>query len=258
MDWDTLRFEKNGQVGSLILDRPASLNAVNEQLILDLEQACQAIQRDTDIRVVVIKGEGRAFCSGMDLQAAANRPATRETMHRVWAPWLRALDILEHLSQLTIASVHGPCLGAGLELILACDFRIATTTAFFALPQVLYGAPPDAGPSYRLPQLVGLAKAKEIVILGERFDAPKADRWGLLTRIAEPENLETETAKLVERCLKIGRKAAAAAKHLLSQSWTIDAETLAVEVDRARAAAIETGEFAESMQLYRERRKPRV
>lgn len=258
MEWDTLRFEKDGQVGSLILDRPASLNAVNEQLIFDLEEACQAIQRDTDVRVVVIRGEGRAFCSGMDLQAAANRPVTRETLHTVWAPWLRALDILEHLNQLTVASVHGPCLGAGLELILACDFRVATTTAFFALPQVLYGSPPDAGPSYRLPQLIGLAKAKEIVILGERFDAAKADRWGLLTRIVEPENLETETAKLVERCLKIGRKAAAAAKHLLSQSWTIDAATLAAEVDRARAVAIETGEFTESMQLYRERRTPRV
>ena len=258
MEWDTIRFEKNGQLGSLILDRPASLNAVNEQMILDLEEAGKAIQADTDIRVVVVKGDGRSFCSGMDLRAAANRPADRETMSAVWGPWLRALDILEHLNQLTIASIHGACLGAGFELILACDFRIATTTAFFSSPQVLYGAPPDAGPTYRLPQLIGLAKAKEIIILGERFDAAQAERWGLLTRIVEPENLAAETTKLVERCLKVGWKAAAATKHLLLQAGMLDSEALAVEVDRARTAAIETGEFTESMQIYREKRRPRV
>ncbi|MBI3301032.1 MAG: enoyl-CoA hydratase/isomerase family protein [Deltaproteobacteria bacterium] len=258
MEWDTLRFEKDGQVGSLILDRPASLNAVNEQLILDLEEACKAVQAETNLRVVVVKGEGRAFCSGMDLRAAANRSATREALRAVWTPWERALDILEHLDQLTIASIHGPCLGAGMELILACDFRIATNTAFFSSPQVLYGSPPDAAPTYRLPQLIGLARAKEIVILGERFDAAQAERWGLLTKVVEPENLEAETTKLVERCLKVGWKAAAAAKHLLEQSWMLDNQTLTVEVDRARAASAETGELAESMQLYRERRKPRV
>jgi 2-(1,2-epoxy-1,2-dihydrophenyl)acetyl-CoA isomerase len=258
MEWDTIRFENGGQVGFLFLDRPASLNAVNEQMILDLEEACKVIQADTDVRVVVVKGEGRAFCSGMDLQAAANRPANRETMRAVWAPWLRALDILENLDQLTVAAIHGACLGAGFELILACDFRIATTTAFFSSPQVLYGAPPDAGPTYRLPQLIGLAKAKEIAILGERFDATQAERWGLLTRVVEPASLAAETEKLVERCLKVGRKAAAAAKHLLLRSWTMDSETLAAEVDRARAAAIESGEFSESMQVYREKRRPRI
>jgi 2-(1,2-epoxy-1,2-dihydrophenyl)acetyl-CoA isomerase len=258
MEWDTMRFEKDGQVGFLILDRPASLNAVNDQMIADLEEACKNIQPDSDVRVVVIKGEGRAFCSGMDLQAAAHRSADPETLKAVWKPWLRTLDILENLNQLTVASVHGPCLGAGFELILACDFRIATTTAFFSSPQVLYGSPPDAGPTYRLPQLIGLAKAKEIVILGERFDASQAERWGLLTKVVEPDNLESETTKLVERCLKVGWKAAAATKHLLRQSWAMDSETLAAEIDRARAASIETGEFTESMQIYREKRRPRV
>jgi len=258
MEWDTIRFEKDGQVGFLILDRPASLNAVNEQMISDLEEACKVIQADTEVRVIVVKGEGRAFCSGMDLRAAAHRPADRETLSAVWSPWLRALDIFENLDQLTVASVHGPCLGAGFELILACDFRVATTTAFFSSPQVLYGSPPDAGPTYRLPQLIGLAKAKEIVILGERFDASQAERWGLLTRIVEPDNLEAETAKLVERCLKVGWKAAVATKHLLRQSWSMDNETLAAEIERARTTSIETGEFTESMQIYREKRRPRV
>ncbi len=258
MEWDTIRFERDQQVGFLVLDRPASLNAVNEQLILDMEDACKAIQQEKDLRVVVVRGEGRAFCSGMDLRAASNRPATREALRAVWEPWMRALDLLENLPQLTIATIHGPCLGAGFELTLACDFRIATATAFFSSPQVLYGSPPDAGPTYRLPQLIGLAKAKEIVILGERFDAAQAERWGLLTKVVEPEQLETETQKLVARCLQVGWRAAAVTKALLARAGELEFETLVEEVDRARAASVETGELSDSMQTYREKRKPRI
>jgi len=258
MEWDTIRLEIEGQVGFLILDRPASLNAVNDQLILDLEEACKTIQADSNLRVIVLKGEGRAFCSGMDLRAAANRPATIEAIRTTWEPWERALQILDALDQLTIASIHGPCLGAGFELMLTCDFRIAANTAFFSSPQVLYGSPADATATYRLPQLIGLAKAKEIVILGERFDATKAEQWGLLTRVVEPERLVEETQNLAERCLQVGWKAAAAVKHLLARSWQLDVQTLEEEIDRGRAVALETTEFSESMELYREKRKPRV
>ncbi len=258
MEWDTIRVEKEGPLGFLILDRPASLNAVNDQLISDLEEACKAIQADTTLRVVVLKGEGRAFCSGMDLRAASQRPTTVEAIRTTWAPWERALQILDNLNQLTIAAIHGPCLGAGFELILTCDFRIASSAAFFSSPQVLYGAPADATATYRLPQLIGLAKAKEIVILGERFDAAKAEQWGLLTKVVPPEDLATETKKLAERCLQVGGKAAAAVKHLLGQSWRLDLHALVEGIDRGRAASLETAEFSESMETYREKRKPRV
>lgn len=258
MEWDTIRIEQEGQIAFLILDRPASLNAVNDQLIADLEEACKAIQADTTLRVVVLKGEGRAFCSGMDLRAAAQRPATTEAIRATWAPWERALQILDGVDQLTIASIHGPCLGAGFELMLACDFRIAASSAFFSSPQVLYGSPADATITYRLPQLIGLAKAKEIVILGERFDAAKAEQWGLLTKIVEPERLAEETQKLAERCLQVGWKAATTAKHLLTRSWTLDTQTLEEEIDRGRSAALETSNFSESMEVYREKRKPRI
>lgn len=258
MDWDTIRFERNKQVGFLILDRPASLNAVNDQLILDMEAACTAMQQEADLRVVVLKGEGRAFCSGMDLRAAANRPATPEALRTTWAPWLHALEILEHLPQLTIAAIQGPCLGAGFELMLACDFRVAETTAFFSSPQVLYGSPPDAGPTYRLPQLIGLAKALEIVILGERFNAAQAERLGLLTKVVEPGNLEEKTQQLVDRCLQVGSRAAAVTKHLLRNAWNMEPAVLAEEIDRARSASLETGELSDAMQDYRDKLKPRV
>ena len=261
MEWDTLRFETaqhDERVGFLVLDRPAVLNAVNDQLIADFKQACEALQHAPALRVVVLKAEGRGFCSGMDLMAAARRPLDNEALAAVWAPWGQALDTLEQLDQLTIAAIHGPCLGAGMELVLACDFRIATTSAFFALPQVLYGTPPDVGQNYRLPQLIGLAKAKEIMILGQRFSAAEAQSWGLVTRLVEPGDLEAETDALVERCLQVGGKAAAGAKHLLHRAWDLDAQALAAAIHQARAAALDSGEFAASLQVYRDRRKPQV
>ncbi len=258
MEWDTLYIEKREAVAFLTLDRAASLNAVNDQLTADLEAACRTLEADTDLQVVVLRGEGRAFCSGMDLKAAAMRPSTNAAIDAVWAPWQRALDILERLNALTIVSIHGACLGAGCELVLACDFRIAANTAFFSLPQVLYGSPPDASQSYKLAQLVGLAKAKEILILGERFDASQAERWGLLTKVVEAENLKAETAQLVARCQKVGGRAATVAKHLLHQSWTLGEETWPSAISQARTAALETKDFAEAMRIYREQRKPQV
>jgi len=258
MEWDTLYIEKKEAVAFLTLDRSASLNAVNDQLTADLEAACRTLEADADLQVVVLRGEGRAFCSGMDLKAAAMRPSTNAAIDVVWAPWQRALDILEHLNALTIASIHGACLGAGCELVLACDFRIAANTAFFSLPQVLYGSPPDASQSYKLVQLIGLAKAKEILILGERFDAAQAERWGLLTKVVEAENLKEETDQLVARCQKVGSRAATVAKHLLHQSWTMGQEIWSSEISRARATALETEDFADTMRIYREQRKPQV
>ena len=261
MEWDTVRFETaehDERVGFLVLDRPAVLNAVNDQLIADFKQACDALRHAPSLRVVVLKAEGRGFCSGMDLMAAAHRPHDKETLEAVWAPWGQALDTLEQLDQLTMAAIHGPCLGAGLELVLACDFRIATTSAFFALPQILYGTPPDVGQNYRLPQLIGLAKAKEIMLLGQRFSAAEAERWGLVTRLVEPGDLAAETDALVERCLQLGGKAAAGAKHLLHRTWELDNQALAAAIHQARATALEDGAFAASLEAYRDRRKPQV
>jgi enoyl-CoA hydratase/carnithine racemase len=258
MEWSTLRYEKEDRVAYVVLDRPSVLNAVNNQMGADLAETCRLIAEDKSTQVVVFKGEGRAFCSGLDLRAAASKIVGTGEVDDTLLSWPRALDFLESLNKLTIASIHGPCLGAGLELALVCDFRIATSTAVFALPQVVYGSVPDTGPAYRLPQLIGLAKAKEIAILGERFDAMQADRMGLLYKIVEPQGLAEETQKLVQRCLQIGSKASILTKDLLHRAHQLDSQALAAEITQARRHALETGEFTQSMQVYRERHKPRV
>lgn len=258
MKWDTLRYEKEDRVGYLVLDRPSVLNAINDQMIADLEEACRVIGGDESAQVVVLRGEGRAFCSGLDLRAASSKMVSTVARNKTFPPWLRALDLLENMNKLTIASIHGPCLADGLELALACDFRIATDTAVFAMPQVVYGSVPDGSPAYRLPRLIGLAKAKEVVILGERFDAAQADKMGLLYKIVEPQELERETQKLVQRCLQIGLRAATLIKDLLHRAHKLDSQALVEEITQARGRALEAGGFAESMRAYREQHKPRV
>lgn len=258
MEWETLTLTDSNDVAFLTLDRPASLNAVNEPLTNDMEEACQLIKEHTHIRVVVVAGEGRAFCSGMDLKAAAVRAPDSETAAAVWDPWQRALNSLEQMDALTIASIHGACLGAGLELALACDFRLATDNSFFSLPQVLYGAPPDTAQTYRLAHLVGIAKAKEIIILGQRFDAAQAANWGLLNKVVASEDLHRERTGLIDRCKKVSGRAAAVTKSLLNRSWTLNSSDWPEAISEARVAAFEAPDFAESMRLYRDKRKPRV
>src|SRR3972149_3899676 len=161
MQGDTLRCEREGEIGHLVLDRPAVLNAVNERMTVELEAALREIGADAGVRVLVVKGEGRGFCSGLDLREAAARAIDRQGQdEQPTSPWFRALDLLEKLDKLTIASIHGPCLGSGLELALGCDFRIAEEAAVFSMPQVLYGGVAEGGPAYRLPQPVGLAEGK--------------------------------------------------------------------------------------------------
>lgn len=258
MEWSTLYIEKTDDTAVLTLDRAASLNAVNDQFSADLESASHALDADAALRVVVVRGEGRAFCAGMDLKAAAARPSTSEAIAAAWAPFQRALDTLEQLNALTVASIHGACLGAGCEIALSCDFRIAADNAFFSLPQILYGSPPDTSQSYRLAHLVGLARAKQIMILGERFDAAQAEHWGLVTKVVPKADLEDETTKLVERCRQVGGPSAGLAKQLLHRAWDIHGEDWQREITRARAAALDDAAFAESMRVYREQRKPQV
>ena len=259
MRGDTLRCEREGEIGHLVLDRPAVLNAVNQRMTLELDAALREIGADAGVRVLVVKGEGRGFCSGLDLREAAARAIDRQGQdEQPTSPWFRALDLLEKLDKLTIASIHGPCLGSGLELALGCDFRIAEEAAVFSMPQVLYGGVAEGGPAYRLPQLVGLAKAKEILLLGERFDAREAMRLGLLYRVVPRAELEGETQRLAHRCLALGSSAALAVKRLLREFALPDSERLGREIGRVVQDSARAGDFAESMRSYAARHRPRV
>lgn len=186
-------------VGWITLNRPTSINAINDAIRTGVPAALQAMDQDDAIRVIVLRGSGpRGFCAGADIKENKPVEGPVAARHRLMkAPWIESLD---RVSKPVIASIHGYCFGGGLEIALACDIRIASPDALFSLPETGLGLIPGGGGTQRLPRLVGLAKALDLLITGDRIDAAQALHCGLITRLAtDRESLERQTADLAKR-----------------------------------------------------------
>jgi enoyl-CoA hydratase/carnithine racemase len=170
-------------IAILTLDRPAKLNALSLEMLGELEQHVAAIDRETGVRVVIVTGAGaRAFCVGADINAwSALEPLD------MWRRWIReghrVLQRLASLRQPTIAAINGYAFGGGLELALAADLRIAADAATFAMPETTIGTLPGWAGTRRLPDLIGAARAKQLIFTGARIDAATAERWGLINEL---------------------------------------------------------------------------
>jgi enoyl-CoA hydratase/carnithine racemase len=194
-----VKIQSADGVGWISLNRPTAINAINDAIRMGVPAALAAMDDDDTIRVIVVQGNGpRGFCAGADIKE--NKPvegpvAARRRLSR--SPWIESFD---RVSKPVIASIHGYCFGGGLEIALACDLRIASADARFALPETGLGLIPGGGGTQRLPRLVGLPKALDMLITGDRIDAAEALRYGLITRIvADRDSLERETAELAKR-----------------------------------------------------------
>jgi len=162
---------------------------VNQQLISDVTKFFTDIATHADVQVVLVSGEGKGFSAGTDLTALeANQ--SQQDFRRFLRQFQNAFTEIELLEKAVIALIHGFCFGAALELALACDIRICTPEARFNIPEVNMGIVPDGGGSQRLPRVVGLGRAKELILTGKTIDAQTADKWGLVNEVVEPEELE--------------------------------------------------------------------
>ena len=192
-------LERQDKVGWITLNRPESINAINDAVRQDLPAALRAFDEDPEIRVILLRGAGpRGFCAGADLKEkrkgespkAAHGPQDR-------CGWIESFD---RISKPVIAAIHGYCLGGGLELALACDLRIASPDAVFALPETGLGLIPGGGGTQRLPRIVGLGKALDLLLTGDRIDAAEAYRCGLVSRLAsKAATLASEAGELAMR-----------------------------------------------------------
>jgi enoyl-CoA hydratase/carnithine racemase len=172
--------ERRGDVCLLTLQRPTKLNALSTALERELGEALVSAELSTS-RAVVITGEGRAFSAGADVTEF--RDATPESILAYYCDTGDVYERFAALPQPTVAAIHGWCVGGGLELALAADFRIADVAAAFSLPEVQIGIIPSSGGTHRLVRLLGTARAKELVLLRDRVDAPEALRLGLVTEV---------------------------------------------------------------------------
>jgi enoyl-CoA hydratase/carnithine racemase len=252
MKYETMYFEKSGRVGTLTLNRPDILNAMHYQGALDMNSAAEMIRDDADVRVVVIRGAGRAFCTGIDLKQllAGQIPA------HYFESWDRALRILEQSEKILICAMHGYSLGGGLQLALACDIRVATSDCQLGLPAIKEGIIPGLG-TFRLPRYIGLGRAKWMALSGDNVSGQCAYEIGLVDHIVSNENFETELAALVDKYSRVCSEGTRQAKMMLNMPFDMPHGQFFEEYLRRQRIALASPDHQEALAAYREKREPK-
>lgn len=194
MKLETMYSEVRGEVATLVLDRPEVLNCANQQWALDLNVLVDDLAGNDSIRVVVVRGAGRAFCSGIDLAALSRG----ETGMEFFENWERALRRLETMNPIVIAAIQSHCIGGGLQVALACDLRLARDDARFGITAVKEGIIPGIG-MWRVARYAGLGRAKRLALAADIVDAATALEWGLVDWVVEADAFEARIAELTER-----------------------------------------------------------
>lgn len=233
---DPLRVERDGAIVTLVFNRPQALNAINVPMAQALLTALQGIAQDDSVRALVLRGEGRAFMAGGDLQTLQRDPVGG--VDALLAPLNQAMLLLAGLNAPVIAQVQGVAAGAGLSLMLQADFVLAAEGAKFNLAYINLGASCDVGASWALPRWVGLRRALEISMLGETLDAAQAQQMGLLNRVLPADALEPEVRRLAQRLADGPTQALGHMRRLMRASLETDLETqLGAEWQAFRACA---------------------
>lgn len=248
--------EDRGAVRHVILNRPEKRNAINDELVLGLGEALTAAAADDSVTCVVLRGEGPMFSSGMDLAglgALATAPARLRAFRR---PILETWNLLEEMTKPTVCRIHGGCIGGAMELALACDLRVMAAEAVIGLVETRVGLIPDVGGSSRLPAVVGLGRAKELVMCSKLVDGTEAERIGLVNRVAPAAELDAATDALVAELLACAPVAVGYAKRVLdAAAKPALAATLEQEVT-VQALCARTEDFAEGTRAVAEKRDP--
>lgn len=249
--------EDRGAVRHVVLNRPHKRNALNTELIERLGEALRAAASDGAVRCVVLRGAGTMFSSGMDsddLAALVRDPDTlRELREQILSIW----SLCERMAKPTIAQIHGACLGGAAELVLACDLRVVAADAVIGLVETRIGLLPDLGGCSRLPAIVGLGRAKELIMASRFVDGTEAERIGLANRVAPASELDAATGLLVGELLACAPVAVGLAKGIIDASaLPALADTLEQEVTAQELCAT-SDDFREGLRAFVERRPPR-
>jgi enoyl-CoA hydratase/carnithine racemase len=245
----TVKFE--GARADLRLNRPEVLNAVNLDVFDGLTAAADEIALNRDVRVVVVSGEGRAFCSGIDVTSLGQMTGSLpEMIERAQAGFRN----LAALSIPTIAAVHGYAYGAGLQIALACDLRVLASDAKVGLLEINYGLIPDLCGSTRLPQLVGPGRAKRMIWLAERVDAAEAERLGIAEWVVEPDRLTATVDEIAGRLAEAPAITVREAKALIDRAHTRNLEDGMDAEAEAQMRCMSDAGFAEAVAAGVQRR----
>jgi enoyl-CoA hydratase/carnithine racemase len=248
--------EDRGGVRHVILNRPEKRNAFDGELVTAMGGALRAAAAAVDVRCVVLRGAGPMFSSGMDLGALAALADAPENLRAFRRECIDAWNLAEEMTKPTVCVIHGACIGGALELALACDLRVIAADAVVGMPETRIGLIPDVGGSSRLPAVVGLGRAKELIMTGKLINGEEAERIGLANRVAPADELDAAASGLVDELLACAPVAVGLAKRVMDASAKPAlAATLELEVAlQERCAA--TADFAEGASAFREKRQP--
>jgi enoyl-CoA hydratase len=254
--YGTIIVERENQVGIITLNRPDTLNAINEQMFRELMQVLLCMEEDRDTRIIVLTGAGdRAFCAGADIKESRERDLLRQT--NFLKDLIELTKKMENISKPIIAAVNGFALGGGFELILSCDFIIATKGSGFGFPEINLGVIPSAGGTQRLPRLIGRVKAKEMLFTGKRITAAEAKEMGLINKVVASKE------ELIEAYMELGAELAEKAplalrqlKHLVNKGMEMPLDS-ALDFSHEAATLINVSEDKmEGRMAFLEKRKP--
>jgi len=252
-------YSSAGAVATITLNRPDRLNAIDGAMANGLLKAAREAERDDRVRAVVLRGAGGGFMAGGDIRVFRDHlgrdldQVILDITHDLHA----AIVVLRRTPKPVVASVHGPCAGAGFSTAIACDLVIAADSAFFTMAYSRLGASPDGSSTYFLPRLVGLHKALELAFLSERLSAEQARALGLVNFVVAEADLAKETAALADRLARGPTLALGRAKALINRSLESSLEAqLEAEAQNIKAASF-SSDFAEGVAAFLDKREPR-
>jgi enoyl-CoA hydratase len=257
MSYETIILEKTNPVGKIIFNRPEVLNAYNKVLSDELTNGIKVLSKDDSIRAIVITGAGKAFMAGADINmvnewaAQGDVVKIKESLGKMFNP-----NMLEDCPKPIIAAVNGIAFGMGCEVALACDFRIASEKAKFALPEIKIGVVPGGGGSQRILDLIGATRAFEMIATGDPIDAKEAYRIGLINQVTDHDQLWPAVEAFAERLLSKSKEAIRICKNLVYKGGNLPLRQ-GIEYERDQFCEVLLTEGAtEGTRAFLEKRKP--
>ncbi len=210
--------DDHGPVRHVVLNRPDKRNAMSQALLVELAHALRDAADDGSVHCVILRGAGRVFSAGVDLNELAAFAGDPSVLRPFRGVFLDCANLCEQMPKPVVCQIHHTCVGGALEVALGCDLRIASEDSQFGLPEVRFGIIPDVGGSSRLPAVVGLGRAKELIMTARTIDADEAHRIGLVNRVVPAEELEAATQALVDQLLANSHVAVGRAKLVMDAS----------------------------------------
>jgi len=255
-DFKAILYQVDNGIATITLNRPDVFNAFDDTQSYELQDALKLAKRDKEVRVIVLTGAGKAFCSGQDLKAIANAEnrSLRDSLDKRYNPIIKAM---RSMPKPIIGRINGVAAGAGCSLALACDFVVASEYASFIEVFINVGLVLDSGSSYFLPRLVGSARAFEMSTMGNKVKAEQALEWGIINRVAKADELDSVVDEVAQYYANAPTKAVALMKQMLNKSFHSDLGEMLEYEACCQEIAGNSADYKEGVSAFNEKRKPK-